>query len=113
MKIVHFMIFMKDEFKNCYIKFVKVVTRQNIKLYEEIFIMNTTSLEQFVTLNSTDLAAVEGGWGGWGDALAGLLGGFAPSPTLDQLNGKWPIRKPPKSCSPYGTGGTPNFCNGI
>ena len=45
--------------------------------------------------------------------ISGLLGGLAPSPTLDQLNGKWPIIHPSKPCSPYGIGGTPNSCNGI
>lgn len=45
--------------------------------------------------------------------ISGLLGGLAPSPTLDQLNGKWPIIHFSKSCSPYGIGGTLNSCNGI
>ena len=45
--------------------------------------------------------------------LSGLLGGLALSPTLDQLNGKWPIIPPSKPCSPYGIGEAPNSCNGI
>jgi len=45
--------------------------------------------------------------------FSGLLGGLAPSPTLDQLNGKWPIIHFSKPCGPYGIGGTPNSCNGI
>ena len=45
--------------------------------------------------------------------ISGLLGGLAPSPTLDQLNGKWPIIHLSKPCSPYGIVGTPNSCNGI
>ncbi len=67
-------------------------------------------MEQFEIMDTDMLAKVEGGWG---DMLSGLLGGLAPSPTLDQLNGKWPIRHPSKPCSPYGIGGTPNSCNGI
>ena len=50
---------------------------------------------------------------GWRDVFSGLLGGLAPSPTLDQLNGKWPIIHFSKPCGPYGIGGTPNSCNGI
>ena len=67
-------------------------------------------MEQFEIMDTDMLAKVEGGWG---DMLSGLLGGLAPSPTLDQLKGKWPIRHPSKPCSPYGIGGTPNSCNGI
>nr|WP_025171748.1 bacteriocin class II family protein [uncultured Streptococcus sp.] len=72
--------------------------------------MDTKMMEQFEIMDTDMLAKVEGGWG---DMLSGLLGGLAPSPTLDQLNGKWPIRHPSKPCSPYGIGGTPNSCNGI
>ena len=72
--------------------------------------MNTKMMEQFEIMDTDMLAKVEGGFG---DMLSGLLGGLAPSPTLDQLNGKWPIRHPSKPCSPYGIGGTPNSCNGI
>ena len=72
--------------------------------------MNTKMMSQFEIIDTDMLAKVEGGWG---DMLSGLLGGLAPSPTLDQLNGKWPIRHPSKPCSPYGIGGTPNSCNGI
>ena len=70
-------------------------------------------VKKFEVMADTTLANVKGGWRGWGEALAGLLGGLATSPTLDQLNGKWPIRRPSKMCSPYGTGGTPNSCNGV
>ena len=50
--------------------------------------MNTKMMEQFEIMDTDMLAKVEGGFGGWGDMLSGLLGGLAPSPTLDQLNGK-------------------------
>ncbi|MEZ7599405.1 MULTISPECIES: ComC/BlpC family peptide pheromone/bacteriocin [unclassified Streptococcus] len=72
--------------------------------------MNTKMMLQLEVMDTEMLAKVEGGFG---DMLSGLLGGLAPSPTLDQLNGKWPIRHPSKPCSPYGIGGTPNSCNGI
>lgn len=55
------------------------------------------------------LSQIYGGTG-WRSALAGLLGGLAPSPTLDQLNGRYPKLPTPRSCSPYGTCGTPNAC---
>ena len=69
--------------------------------------MNTKMMLQLEVMDTEMLAKVEGGFG---DMLSGLLGGLAPSPTLDQLNGKWPIRHPSKPCSPYGIGGTPNSC---
>lgn len=69
--------------------------------------------KHFIPLSNEQLMLVTGSWSGWGAALQGLLGGLAPSPTLDQLNGRWPIRNPPKACGPYGTGGTPNSCNGL
>lgn len=75
--------------------------------------MSTDAMKQFKSLSNEKLMHIAGGWSGWGDILQGLLGGFAPSPTVDQLNGKWPVRNPPKPCSPYGTGGTPNACNGF
>ncbi|MQP97179.1 ComC/BlpC family leader-containing pheromone/bacteriocin [Streptococcus mitis] len=75
--------------------------------------MNTKTMSQFEMMDNEMLAKVEGGFGGWGDMVAGLLGGLAPSPTLDQLNGKWPIIHFSKPCGPYGIGGTPNSCNGI
>lgn len=75
--------------------------------------MNTKMMEQFEVMDTEMLAKVEGGFGGWGDMISGLLGGLAPSPTLDQLNGKWPIIHFSKPCGPYGIGGTPNSCNGI
>ena len=75
--------------------------------------MNTKMMEQFEIMDTEMLAKVEGGFGGWGDMIAGLLGGLSPSPILDQLNGKWPIIHFSKTCGPYGIGGTPNSCNGI
>ena len=50
--------------------------------------MNTKMMSQFEIIDTDMLACVEGGFGGWGDMIAGLLGGLAPSPILDQLNGK-------------------------
>ncbi|MFU2206824.1 ComC/BlpC family peptide pheromone/bacteriocin [Streptococcus pluranimalium] len=70
--------------------------------------MNIELFTGFEEMETETLAELTGGFG-WGDALAGLFGGLAPSPTLDQLNGK-KLPKP-RSCSPYGTGGTPNACN--
>lgn len=75
--------------------------------------MNTDVMKRFKSLSNENLMHIAGGWSGLGDILQGILGGFAPSPTVDQLNGKWPVRNPPKPCSPYGTGGTPNACNGF
>ncbi len=75
--------------------------------------MNTKTMSQFEMMDTEMLAKVEGGFGGWGDMLSRLLGGLAPSPTLDQLNGKWSIIHLSKPCSPYGIGETPNSCNGI
>ena len=75
--------------------------------------MNTKTMSQFEMMDTDMLACAEGGFGGWGDLLSALLGGLAPSPTLDQLNGKWPIIHFSKPCGPYGIGGTPNSCNGI
>lgn len=31
--------------------------------------MNTKTMEQFEVMNSEMLAGVEGGWGGWGEAM--------------------------------------------
>ena len=75
--------------------------------------MNTKTMSQFEMMDAEMLAKVEGGFGDWGDVLSGLLGGLAPSPILDQLNGKWSIIHFSKACSPYGIWGTPNSCNGI
>ena len=75
--------------------------------------MNTKTMSQFEMMDTEMLAKVEGSFGGWGDMLSGLLDGLAPSPILDQFNGKWPIIHLSKPCSPYGIGGTPNSCNGI
>ena len=47
--------------------------------------MNTKMMEQFEVMDTEMLAKVEGSFGGWGDMISGLLGGLAPSPTLDQL----------------------------
>ncbi|MGT2756552.1 Blp family class II bacteriocin [Streptococcus ovuberis] len=68
--------------------------------------MNTKTMERFNTLNAETLATVEGGF--WGLFLGGAISAFDGGPTLEQLNGK---KLPtPRSCSPYGTGGTPNAC---
>ena len=75
--------------------------------------MNTKMMSQFEIMDTDMLACAEGGFGGWGYMLSALLGGLAPSPILDQLNGKWPIIHFSKPCGPYGIGGTPNSCNGI
>ena len=61
-------------------------------------------------LNLNELESINGGFG-WGDALLGLLGGFAKSPTLEQLNGGSTKNFKPRSCGTYGQGGTPNSCN--
>ncbi len=39
--------------------------------------MNTKMMEQFEIMDTDMLAKVEGGFGGWGDMLSGLLGGLA------------------------------------
>ena len=67
-------------------------------------------MNHFSQLNSLELCQVYGGYG-WADALLGLLGGLAPSPTLDQLNGQDNPNRHLCTCSPYGTGGSPNACN--
>ncbi|CAM4054571.1 bacteriocin leader domain-containing protein [Streptococcus penaeicida] len=62
---------------------------------------------KFKKMNEKDLSVIIGG-GNIGAALQGLFGGFTNSPSLEQLNG---VKLPkPRSCSPYGTGGTPNAC---
>ena len=71
--------------------------------------MNTEIMKQFEGLEVNDLSSISGGW--WD--FSGLFSVFSPATSVDQLNGKWPVRNPPKACSPYGTGGTPNSCNGI
>ena len=45
--------------------------------------MNTKTMSQFEMMDTEMLAKVEGGFGGWGDMIAGLLGGLSPSPILD------------------------------
>ena len=47
--------------------------------------MDTKMMSQFSVMDNEMLAKVEGGFGGWGDMISGLLGGLALSPTLDQL----------------------------
>ncbi|WP_247644772.1 hypothetical protein [Streptococcus sp. NLN76] len=47
--------------------------------------MKIGSKKQFIPLSNEQLMLVTGSWSGWGVALQGLLGGLAPSPTLDQL----------------------------
>ena len=75
--------------------------------------MNTKTMSQFEMMDTEMLAKVEGGFGGWGDMVAGLLGGRSTFSNFGSINGKWPIIHPSKPCSPYGIGGTPNSCNGI
>ena len=73
--------------------------------------MNTKSLEKFEVLNSEMLASVEGGFG-WGNFFGSVLGTLdGGGPTLDQLNGGATRNFRACSCSPSGTGGTPNSCN--
>ncbi|MBA2795505.1 ComC/BlpC family peptide pheromone/bacteriocin [Streptococcus porcinus] len=71
--------------------------------------MNKKAIEHFDVIDDRTLENVLGGGFGWGAALAGLFGGLAASPTLEDLNGK-KLPKP-SSCSLYGIGGTPNTCN--
>ncbi|MCI7678302.1 MAG: ComC/BlpC family peptide pheromone/bacteriocin [Streptococcus orisratti] len=70
--------------------------------------MNTKAFEQFDVTNEVELSSIEGGF--WRELLAGAIGAIdGGGVTLEQLNG---IKLPkPCSCSPYGVGGTPNFCN--
>ncbi|MGT2923793.1 Blp family class II bacteriocin [Streptococcus caviae] len=70
--------------------------------------MNTQVFEQFEIMTKEELSKIEGGFGGLflGGAISAFDGGGV---TLEQLNGI--DRSTPKSCSPYGTGGTPNSCN--
>ncbi|MFU2164429.1 ComC/BlpC family leader-containing pheromone/bacteriocin [Streptococcus pluranimalium] len=69
--------------------------------------MNTQTISQFEPLDTDLLATVEGGF--WGLFLGGAISAFdGGGITLEQLNGK-KLPKP-RSCSPYGTGGTPNAC---
>ena len=44
--------------------------------------MNTKMMEQFEIMDTDMLAKVEGGFGGWGDMLSGLLGGLLPAPLI-------------------------------
>ena len=74
--------------------------------------MNTKMMEQFEIMDTDMLAKVEGGFGGWGDMLSGLLGGLAPSPTLDQLNGSG-LLDILQNHVVLMVWGTPNSCNGI
>ncbi|HJG03658.1 MAG TPA: hypothetical protein K8V99_03600 [Megamonas funiformis] len=69
-------------------------------------------MKKFKPLENKNLAAIVGG-NGWGDVLLGLLGGFAKSPTVEQLNGGATKNFKAYNCGPYGTGGTPNSCNFI
>lgn len=67
-------------------------------------------MENLRELSLEELESINGGFG-WGDAILGLLGGFAKPPTLEQLNGGATKNFKAHSCSPYGQGGTPNSCN--
>lgn len=70
--------------------------------------MNTQTIAQFDVLDTEMLARVEGGFP-WGLFFGSAIGAFdGGGVTLEQLNGR-KLPKP-RSCSPYGTGGTPNAC---
>ena len=75
--------------------------------------MNTKTMSQFEMMDTEMLAKVEGGFGGWGDMLSGLLGGLAPSPILDQLMVSGLLYIFQNHVVLIGIGGTPNSCNGI
>ncbi|WP_374990998.1 ComC/BlpC family peptide pheromone/bacteriocin [Ligilactobacillus salivarius] len=66
------------------------------------------TIEKEIHLSDDELCKVIGG--GWGDAFTGIFGIFGKSPTLEELNGSRTRGFSSRSCSPYGTGGTPNAC---
>lgn len=72
--------------------------------------MDTKIMQQFKMIPNATLAHIEGGTG-WGDVFLGLFGGLSKSPILEELNGGRTKNFRACTCSPYGTGGTPNACN--
>ncbi|HFR3816026.1 TPA: ComC/BlpC family peptide pheromone/bacteriocin [Streptococcus suis] len=79
----------------------------------EVFNMNTKIMERFEEIRGDRLLDIKGGFP-WGTLFSGAIDAMdGGGPTLDQLNGKWPKRNPPRPCTPFGTGGTPNACNGL
>lgn len=60
-------------------------------------------------ITDQELKNISGGF--WADALAGLLGDLATTPTPEELNGGRTKNFQAHTCGPYGQGGTPNSCN--
>lgn len=69
--------------------------------------------EKFKELSDEECRSLNGGH--WIGDVLGAIGKLGkpvnPQQVVDQLNGKYPNRGPGSSCSPEGTGGTPNACN--
>lgn len=68
------------------------------------------NMNEFKTINEDKLLHIEGGF--WGLFLGGTISALdGGGVTLDQLNGGRTRGFKACTCSPYGTGGTPNSCN--
>lgn len=67
--------------------------------------------KKYKELTNEECRTVIGGH--WIGDILGAIGGAAhpvnPQKVVNQLNGRPAVK--PRSCSPYGTGGTPNSCN--